>query len=218
MSQLILATQEKNIQDKLSSFKNSLSKETSFVMDSVIQRKPHAETPNCGYVHPIPYCLVTYKGKVLFYQRTSMSGETRLQGQFSLGIGGHVDLDNEEELNSKSADEFIKETALREFEEELLIEASLENVEYFKVLGTLYDTTTEVNRLHLGYICQIELTDIGYQKVTEPDHIFEDHIDNVSFFDETHINTEQYMLDLFDKFESWSQIILTDMENKVVIF
>lgn len=193
MSQLILATKESNIDVSL--FRNSLSNKTDFIMDSAIIRKPDAETPGCGFVHPIPYCIVSYKDKILSYQRTSMSGENRLHGLYSVGIGGHIDLEEESEVFSKSTEEFIKETAFREFEEELMIDAS--QIVNFEVLSTLYDTTTEVNKLHLGYICKLEISEDAYNMLLNPEHIVEDHICNISFEQED-----------IEKYESWSQIIL----------
>lgn len=80
-----------------------------------------------SYLQLIPYIVLqdTTDGpgaeKYFIYSRGAKGGESRLFGKCSLGLGGHIE---EEPTESKSLFAVLVDTAARELEEEIGIEAS----------------------------------------------------------------------------------------------
>ena len=102
----------------------------------------------------IPYITLYDKTtKDLFiYSRGKGSGEQRLAGKCSIGLGGHMELENAD----MSLTEIIVTEAVRELEEEIGLEPT---EELHKVLrdklvsgnvGMMYNSRTEVDRVHLA--------------------------------------------------------------------
>ena len=107
-----------------------------------------------NYFHkqPIGYALVVNKEKkqVFAYQRASKKehyGETRLQGKWSWGVGGHIEHFEAETKNP------IKESLLREIKEEIKI---LGNIKDTKVLGYINYDNDDVGKVHFGILYVIE--------------------------------------------------------------
>ena len=81
----------------------------------------------------IPYVIVRHGGKYLAYSRTSQSGEKRLVGKRSVGIGGHINPtdvpDGDPPLNA-----ILRRCAAREIKEELdtdiAVDGFFTNVQY----------------------------------------------------------------------------------------
>jgi predicted NUDIX family phosphoesterase len=61
---------------------------------------------NPAYKQLIPYVIVSFDGRYLAYVRGRRAGETRLMGNRSIGIGGHINpVDNEVPLFDKNFSE-----------------------------------------------------------------------------------------------------------------
>src|ERR1700681_2541601 len=95
------------------------------------------------YKQIIPYVLLAFKNKVLYYVRGKKAGEQRLVAKGSIGIGGHM---NETDESLFALDEAAYRAGVeREVSEEVKIETRFED----QVVALLNDDTTEVGRVHL---------------------------------------------------------------------
>lgn len=155
-------------------------------------------------LQPIPYMAIKdqHTGKYFLYVRGQASNETRLTGQCSIGLGGHI----EELLPDHSVLDSIAVGALRELHEEIglplnqtnlnLIKETLENQQYRLV----YDDSTPVNRVHLGVFMVLEV---------EADHLGEheeDHITNGEWYTADELRSLASQQD--SPLESWSKILV----------
>lgn len=124
---------------------------TVLIENAVYMQRAIAET-NEDFVQLIPYVVVKSGGKYLSYQRSSGSGEDRLHGNYSIGIGGHLDFfDNETQVSC------VYNGMLREVKEELGLSSTLD---MYSPVGTLYDDSNEVGRVHLGLVYTINIKDL----------------------------------------------------------
>lgn len=100
----------------------------------------------------IPYCFVQEgDGSILWYRRVKGTGEGRLLGKASLGIGGHVNMgDHLVHSTTDRAHTGIRmvEGALRR---EFLEELGADQLE-LQFLGLLNDDSDAVGRVHLGAV------------------------------------------------------------------
>lgn len=104
----------------------------------------------------IPYvCVATQRDDKLHfwpYRRTETSGEARLQGNVSIGFGGHIDLVDVMHDNSViDLFQTIGNAAARELGEELDLAGAGEEVNLFDN-GVLIDDSNEVGKVHLGAV------------------------------------------------------------------
>ncbi|MDU2098444.1 MAG: DNA mismatch repair protein MutT, partial [Staphylococcus sp.] len=69
-----------------------------------------------SYKQLISYCLLeNEKNEILVYKRLSGGGESRLHGQSSIGVGGHMN----DVIGANSVNEVLRVNAQRELEEEV---------------------------------------------------------------------------------------------------
>jgi len=138
----------------------------------------------------IPYVIFRYTdnsgGISLFhYTRGTGQGEARLHRKRSIGIGGHISVDDASQAEPYS------EGMRRELDEEVLIGTSYRE----RCVGLINDDQTEVGKVHLGVVhvfdvdkpavrpLESEIIDAGFAKPME-------------------------LLGDLESFESWSQICL----------
>ena len=100
----------------------------------------------------IPYVLIQKGNRWLHYVRGKSSGEKRLVHMGSIGIGGHINPEDESLFHRGR--EFYQAALQRELSEEL----SLENIPPTQPLGLLNDDSTPVGRFHLGIVhcCRLD--------------------------------------------------------------
>ncbi len=96
---------------------------------------------------PIGYCVICHRpsGRVFAYQRAQKSDaykETRLQGMWSWGIGGHIDKGDEANQDP------IRDSMAREIREEI----NIGEYETPQVLGYINDDETPVGQVHFGVL------------------------------------------------------------------
>jgi predicted NUDIX family phosphoesterase len=145
----------------------------------------------------IPYITLIDKTqeevKFFIYTRGDMSGENRLIGKCSIGLGGHIEesLDNEPIENSlilpqsKTLSEVIAKAAVRELEEEVGLSIDLNsvinalngnndlpaNISLYpfasKEIFTLYNPNDAVGRVHLGIAMLIKATPLDFGNMEE---------------------------------------------------
>ena len=142
----------------------------------------------------IPYVLFRHTDaaglvRLFQYTRGGGQGEKRLHAKRSVGVGGHISL--EDATDRASHHDVYREGMLRELAEEVLIETPYRE----QCVGLLNDDETPVGQVHLGvvHICDVEtpavspreedILDAGFRPVNE-------------------------ILEQIDGFETWSQIVV----------
>ena len=101
-----------------------------------------------AYKQLIPYVIMAYDGKYLSYVRGTRAGETRLIGNRSIGIGGHINPSDDMPLFNAD----FYETYLTAVEREVAEEVSVETSHTDRVAALLNDESNEVGRVHLGIV------------------------------------------------------------------
>jgi len=142
----------------------------------------------------IPYVLLTHGGKVLHYVRGKKSGEQRLVSKGSIGIGGHMN-DEDEGLFALDEAAYL-EGVRRETCEELKISTKFKN----RVVALLNDDTNEVGKVHMGIVHIFELEDPNVEKN-------EAMITNLAFLSPEELQERRELL------ETWSQICLDGLDK-----
>ena len=142
----------------------------------------------------IPYVLFRHTerdGTVRLFQYTRGGGmgEARLHAKRSVGVGGHISL--EDVGHGASLHDVYREGMLRELAEEVAIDSPYRE----QVVGLINDDETPVGQVHLGvvHLCDLE------RPAVEPR---EDDVLEAGFRPVAEILAE------LDRFESWSQIVV----------
>ncbi|OHP66009.1 DNA mismatch repair protein MutT [Staphylococcus sp. HMSC062A01] len=145
-----------------------------------------------SYKQLISYCLLeNEKNEILVYKRLSGGGESRLHGQSSIGVGGHMN----DVIGASSVNEVLRVNAQRELEEEVgLLEANSQNLEY---IGFINDDTNDVGKVHIGVVFKIKVNSNDIE-VRETDTL------KIQWLEKERIGN-------YDQFETWSALILKDL-------
>lgn len=103
----------------------------------------------------IPYIILECNGKYLVTKR--IKGDERLVNQYSIGVGGHVNLDDY--VKGAGAIEVIdfQATIANCVSRELAEETSYEGECHFKVLGSFRDEKEDVSKVHICYLVTMNL-------------------------------------------------------------
>jgi predicted NUDIX family phosphoesterase len=101
-----------------------------------------------AYKQLIPYVIMTHDGKYLSYVRGKRAGETRLVGNRSIGIGGHINPVDDMPLFNANFYETYLAAVDREVAEEVSVETSHTN----QIVALLNDDSNEVGQVHLGIV------------------------------------------------------------------
>lgn len=142
----------------------------------------------------IPYALLAFQDKVLFYVRGKKAGERRLVAKGSIGIGGHM---NETDESLFALDEAAYRAGVeREVNEEIKIDTKFED----KIVALLNDDTTEVGQVHLGIVHVFKLAEPKVEKR-------EAMITNLAFLGKDELMARRESL------ESWSQLCLDSLDR-----
>jgi predicted NUDIX family phosphoesterase len=144
------------------------------------------------YKQIIPYLIFQHKDKFFLMQRQERASETRLQNKYSLGIGGHMRLED----FAQGPDLFA--WAKREFQEEVAYNGNLEILP----IGVLNDDSNSVGQVHIGLVL-ILLGD-------SPD---------ISVKSELKSGKLMSLVECFDyvpKMETWSQMMFMEILKKSI--
>ena len=158
-------------------------------------RRSQAETdPN--YKQIIPYVIMTHSGKYLSYVRGRRAGETRLVGNRSIGIGGHINPGDDLPLfNADFYDTYV--TAVeREVAEEVVVDAGHTD----RVVALLNDDSNPVGQVHLGIVHGWTL---DAPNVTRREQM----ITQLSFMTPAELRAVR------DNMETWSQLCLDGVDK-----
>ncbi len=139
----------------------------------------------------IPYIILQHTAAdntvhLFTYTRGSGQGEKRLHAKRSFGIGGHIS----EEDAAGGADPYLTGMQ-RELAEEVVLETEFRD----RRVGLIYDSQTEVGRVHLGIVHLYELA----QPQVRPN---EDDISETGFVPLAELKQQR------DQLETWSQLCL----------
>lgn len=142
----------------------------------------------------IPYALLACGDRVLHYVRGKKAGEQRLVAKGSIGIGGHM---NDEDESLFAWDEQAYRAGVeREVNEEVAIETTFED----RIVALLNDDTSEVGRVHLGVVHVFRLAEPKVQKR-------EAMITNLGFL------TKEELVAKRENLENWSQICVDHLDE-----
>ena len=92
----------------------------------------------------IPYTLVTHGGELFLVRRLGAGGEKRLYGKRSVGLGGHI---NPEDDNGDRA-QLVARCAQRELQEELHLDTEVT----IEAVGVINDDGNPVGSVHFGLV------------------------------------------------------------------
>ncbi len=136
----------------------------------------------------IPYVIMLHEGKVLNYVRGRRAGETRLVGNRSIGIGGHINPTDDMPLFNTD----FHETYLAAVQREVAEEVSVKTAYTDRIVALLNDDSNEVGSVHLGIVHCWHLDEPNVSKR-------EQMITQMSFM------TPDELQQVRDTLETWSQ-------------
>src|SRR5262249_53176065 len=187
--------------DQLGSFQG-LNFEPQKYLDAFLSRgnnfflaRSEAEI-NPAYKQIIPYALIAFQKKVAYYVRGKKAGEQRLVAKGSIGIGGHMDQEDESLFNYALNEAAYRAGVEREVNEEIKIESSFED----RIVALLNDDTTEVGRVHLGIVHVFKL---GEPKVEKREAM----ITGLMFLSKDELSARR------ESMETWSQSCLDSLDR-----
>ena len=187
--------------DQLGSFQG-LNFEPWKYLDAFLSRgnnfflpRPEAEI-NPAYKQIIPYALIAFENKVAYYVRGKKAGEQRLVAKGSIGIGGHMNQEDESLFNYALNEAAYRAGVEREVNEEIKIDSPFED----RIVALLNDDATEVGRVHLGIVHVFKLADPKIEKR-------EAMITGLTFL------RKEELLVRRETMESWSRICLDSLER-----
>ena len=144
------------------------------------------------YKQLIPYVIMTHENKYLTYVRGKRAGETRLVGNRSIGIGGHINpVDDEVPLFDADFREMYRVAVEREVAEEVSVEADHTD----RIVALLNDDSNEVGQVHLGVVHYWTLDSSKVEKK-------EQMITQMAFM------SIDELQEVRDSMETWSQLCL----------
>ena len=142
----------------------------------------------------IPYAIIACGDRILHYVRGKKAGEQRLVAKGSIGIGGHM---NDEDESLFAWDEKAYRAGVeREVSEEIKIETNFED----RIVAMLNDDTTEVGRVHLGIVHLFRLIEPKVEKR-------EAMITSLAFLTKDELRARRDIL------ETWSQICVDSLDR-----
>jgi len=158
--------------------------------------RPRAEK-DPSFKQLIPYVLMTCEGRYLTYVRGKRAGETRLVGNRSIGIGGHINpIDDAAPLFRSDSRALYEAAVEREVAEEVSIDAG--HVDH--VVALLNDDSNEVGQVHLGVVhCWV----LDEPRVSRREQM----ITQMEFM------TPNELRAVRDQMETWSQLCLDGLDQ-----
>ena len=133
----------------------------------------------------IPYCIFRFEDQIFYYRRSKGTGEGRLHGKRSIGVGGHI----------SSEDQAAASPYLQAMQREIAEEVFLESGYRQSCVGLLNDDESEVGKVHLGVV---HIFDLDEPKV----------LPRETTMIETGFATVNDLAEDIDSFETWSQLCL----------
>ena len=120
--------------------------QTRFMPRSLAEENPE-------FKQIIPYVLIRQGDRWLHYVRGKGSGEKRLVAKGSIGVGGHINPEDQSLFDSGR--DFYDRAVQRELHEELHTDGEFRT----RIVALLNDDSTAVGQVHLGVVHVCELSD-----------------------------------------------------------
>jgi predicted NUDIX family phosphoesterase len=158
------------------------------------QPRAQAET-NPDFKQIIPYVVVTDGKSILHYVRGKKAGEQRLVAKGSIGIGGHINNNDEDTPLFEDGLQMFQKAVKREVREELSVQGSFDATP----VGLINDDSTEVGRVHFGVVYILFRTP---DKVKKNEQV----ITQVEFVPIEELKAKR------EQMESWSQLCLDNFD------
>lgn len=155
-----------------------------------IERTKAEEDPS--FKQLIPYVVMMWANKLLFYVRGKGTGEERLKSLGSIGIGGHISV-SDQTLFDRSIKEIFAAGLNREVAEEVEVQTEYSE----KIAGLINDDSNPVGRVHLGVLVLWKLEE---PRVTKKER----SITSLEFLRVEELRKRR------NKLETWSQIVIDD--------
>lgn len=168
------------------------------------------------FLQYLPYIvfskMVGEEKKYFTYQRTKKVGEERLAGNLSIGIGGHVELEDIKlDPDHKNVQVFntLNTCAHREIAEEIAFQNDANNVQKQpRFQGFIVDNSNEVGQVHLGVVLEVFLQDSNIDAVCSEEELktlgFMSLKEIVAYCEEHEVQAE-----------NWTKIYLKNQTDRV---
>lgn len=142
------------------------------------------------FLQVIPYTVIWRGREVFRYSRTKKSGEARLHEKHSIGVGGHIN------PADGIGEEACWAACYRELSEEVSLKVPSVAALPIRVVGLIYDTSTDVGKVHFGIVHFLTVPfDVG-----------------MDFHDPAlaggHFEHAVHLKQSTDDFESWSRFVI----------
>jgi predicted NUDIX family phosphoesterase len=192
---------KRSLFDQLGNF-HGLNFEPGKYLDALLTRGNNFFLPRAqaeddpAYKQIIPYALVAFGNRVLYYVRGKKAGEQRLVAKGSIGIGGHMNQEDELLFNYALNEAAYRAGVEREVNEEIKIDTQFED----RIVALLNDDTTDVGRVHLGIVHVFKLAEPKVEKR-------EAMITNLTFLVRAELTARRESL------ETWSQICVDSLDR-----
>ncbi|WP_164102808.1 phosphoesterase [Candidatus Laterigemmans baculatus] len=129
--------------------------------DDSLEFRPRSEMElDPSFKQLIPYVILRHTDatgvpRIFNYTRGSGQGEARLHARRSIGIGGHISSEDAAPPDDRHDYGPYRNGMLRELAEEVQLNSAYEE----HCVGLIYDSSTEVGRVHLGVVHIFELAE-----------------------------------------------------------
>ena len=114
------------------------------------------------YKQLVVYVLINHDQTFLSYQRTPKTEEARLKAKYSIGIGGHVNVQDASQPSLFGAagerwNDFLLEAVRREVNEEVQIQGTI--LQDPKLICFINDDSNDVGQVHFGVVWLVRIAD-----------------------------------------------------------
>lgn len=166
---------------------------TGLLRDEFLSYRPRGDMEeDPSFKQLIPYCIFRHvapdgETRLFHYRRGSGQGEQRLHAKRSIGVGGHISVDD--------AADAPRDAYQAGLDRELAEEVSIETAHKSRIVGLINDDETPVGAVHLGVV---HLFDVDAPEVRPR----EDGLADAGFAPVGELLTD------LASFETWSSIAL----------
>ena len=173
---------------------NSQINSRKLLADCFAMRRRDAEE-DTSVIQLVSLFLVSYENLYLTYKRSRRLPESRLHGYYSLAFGGHLNPSDVANF-SPLFDPFDPRHTCTFMERELHEELRLKVAPQLYYKGLVYDDSRDVSKQHLGILFGVTLNSPDFE------------IGERGFLTDPKFETAEQILDRWEQFENWSQVIL----------
>lgn len=124
---------------------DSFSSIENVIIQNVVQMRRGDAEEDLAFKQIIPYFVFRQHGQYFLMQRANTAGEVRLKNKMTLGIGGHLRIEDMRNIP-------VNEWGLREFHEEVAFGGGIKITPF----GIINDERNAVGRVHLGLVFLVE--------------------------------------------------------------